>query len=212
MAGSAAIPSSRLTPATHHLKYASIKSGASFGIVSAVTEGWRTDRGERIDGLLRLDLAVYDGFSGGPLVGPSGAVVGINNSAFARGMAAALPATVVDAVVDELLAHGHRRRPFIGVGVHPVALGAAAVRRYDLPNEIALIVVSLAEGEPADVAGLQLGDLIVGIAGEPLARPSDLRDTLANGPDGASVEVTLLRAGARQTVGVTPRDRGGEAS
>src|SRR5262245_37864117 len=184
---------------------------ASFGIVSAVREGWRTEAGERIDGLLRLDLAVYDGFSGGPLVSPSGAVIGINNSAFARGAAAALPATVVDSVVDELLARGHMRRPFIGVAVHPVALGAAAARRYNLPHEVALIVVSLAEGEPADAAGIQLGDLLVAIAGQPLGRPSDLRDALANIPDGASIEVTVLRAGTQQTIRVTPRDRGGQA-
>ena len=185
---------------------------ASFGIVSSVAEGWRTETGERIEGLLRLDLAVYDGFSGGPLIAPSGAVVGINNSAFARGMAAALPVSVVDAVVDELLTRGHLRRPFIGVGVHPVALGAAAVRRYDLADEVALVVVSLSEGEPADTAGLQLGDLIVGVAGKPLARPSDLRDALATVADGASVDVTLLRGGAQQTVTVTPRDRGGQAA
>ena len=184
---------------------------ASFGIVSAVREGWRSETGERIDGLLRLDLAVYDGFSGGPLVAPSGAVVGINNSAFARGAAAALPAIVVDSVVDELLTRGHMRRPYIGVGVHPVALGTAAARRYKIPHEVALVVVSLAEGEPADLAGIQLGDLLVGIGDQPLGRPSDLRDALENVSDGAPIDVQVLRGGTQQTIPVTPRDRGGQA-
>ena len=183
---------------------------ASFGIVSAIAEGWRSETGKRIDGLLRLDLAVYDGFSGGPLVAPSGAVVGINNSAFARGTAAALSAPTVDFVIDELLSRGHIRRPFIGVGVHPVALGPVA-RRYGLPHDVALIVVSLAEGEPADTAGIQLGDLLVGIAGRPLARPSDLLDALSTIADGDSVDVTVLRCGTQQTIRVTPRDRGGQA-
>src|SRR5947207_771526 len=57
---------------------------ASFGIVSAVGEGWRTWQGARIDRVLRLDLAGYDGFSGGPLVHPSGAALGLNNSSSAR--------------------------------------------------------------------------------------------------------------------------------
>jgi S1-C subfamily serine protease len=184
---------------------------ASFGIVSAVTAGYRTETGERIDGLLRLDLAVYDGFSGGPLVAPSGGVVGVNNSAFTSGGAAALPVTVVDSVVDELLSRGHTRRPFIGVGVHPVALGAAAVRRYNLPHEAALIIVSLAEGEPADVAGVQLGDVLIGIAGKQLARPSDLLDALMNVADGEAIDIDVLRAGTQQTIRVTPRDRGGQA-
>lgn len=185
---------------------------ASFGIVSSVAEGWRTETGKRIDALLRLDLAVYDGFSGGPLVAPSGGVVGMNNSAFARGTAAALPADVVDSIVDELLTRGHMRRPFIGVGVHPVTVGAAAVRRYDLPQEVALIVISLAEGEPAEAAGLELGDLLIGIGGKPLARPSDLLDALSTVPDGASIDITVLRAGTQQTIRVTPRDRGGQTS
>ena len=185
---------------------------ASFGIVSSVAEGWRTETGKRIDALVRLDLAVYDGFSGGPLVAPSGGVVGMNNSAFARGTAAALPASVVDSIVDELLTRGHMRRPFIGVGVHPVTVGAAAVRRHDLPQEVALIVISLAEGEPAEAAGLELGDLLIGIGGKPLARPSDLLDALSTVPEGASIDITVLRAGTQQTIRVTPRDRGGQTS
>lgn len=183
---------------------------ASFGIVSAVREAWRTETGVRIDGLLRLDLAVYDGFSGGPLVAPSGAVVGVNNSAFARGGASALPATVVDSVVDELLSRGYRRRPFVGVAVHPVTVGAAMARRYNLADEVALIVVSLAEGEPAEVAGMQLGDLVVGIAGKQPARPSDLADALSSVQDGESIDVLVIRAGTQQTIRITPRDRGGQ--
>ena len=185
---------------------------ASFGIVSSVAEGWRTETGRSIAAILRLDLAVYDGFSGGPLVAPSGAVVGINNSAFARGTAAALPADVVDPVVDELLTRGHVRHPFIGVGVHPVAVTAESARRHNLPQGVALIVVSLAEGEPADVAGIRLGDLLVGIGDKPLARPSDLVDVLSRVPDGAPIDIAVLRAGAQQTIRVTPRDRGGQAA
>ena len=92
------------------------KITASFGIVSAVADDWRGAAGGRIDRVLRLDLSIYDGFSGGPLVDSNGAVIGINNSALARGTPTALPASTVDRVVDELLearAHSpavHRRR------------------------------------------------------------------------------------------------------
>jgi serine protease Do len=187
---------------------------ASFGIVSANVNGWRSASGARIERVLRLDLAVYDGFSGGPLVAPSGDVIGINNSALARGGAAALPASVVDGVVDELLARGHIRRPFLGVGVHPVVLGSALVKRHDLTNAVGLVVVSLAESEAADAAGVLLGDVLVAAGGQPLARPSDLLDLLARVPDGRSIDVTLLRGGASQTVSITPRDRerGGAAA
>src|SRR5690348_7770188 len=52
---------------------------SSFGIVSAVMDNWRSAQGARVGQVLRLDLAVYDGFSGGPLVAASGGVIGIDN-------------------------------------------------------------------------------------------------------------------------------------
>jgi S1-C subfamily serine protease len=180
---------------------------SSFGIVSALVGGWRTAQGTRVDQLLRLDLAIYDGFSGGPLVAASGGVLGINNSALARGTATALPAPVVDGVVDELLSHGHIRRPFVGVAVHPVALGAAVVNRHHLTSETALLVVSVVEGAPADAAGILIGDVLTQVGGNDVARPIDLLDAFSGVPDGESVSVTLLRGGVPQTVSVAPRDR-----
>mgnify|MGYP001051104208 CR=1 FL=1 len=180
---------------------------SSFGIVSAVVDGWRSAQGSRIGQVLRLDLAVYDGFSGGPLVAASGGVIGINNSALARGTAAALPAVVVDRVVDELLSRGHIRRPFVGVAVHPVALNSATVSRHHLTSDSALLVVSVAEGAPADAAGILIGDVITQINGNDVARPVDLLDAFSGVADGASISVGLLRGGVPQTVSVTPRDR-----
>jgi S1-C subfamily serine protease len=180
---------------------------ASFGIVSADVGDWRASSGARLDRILRLDLSVYDGFSGGPLVAATGGVIGINNSAFARGGAAALPASVVDTVVDELLARGHIRRPFVGVGVHPVALGTALVKRNNLTTDVALVVVSIADGEAADSAGILVGDLLIAVDGRPLERPSDLLDALSNVPEGGSIRVTVLRGGSPLEVTIEPRDR-----
>jgi len=180
---------------------------SSFGIVSAVITGWRSAQGPRIDRVLRLDLAVYDGFSGGPLVAASGGVIGIDNSALGRGTAAALPAAVVDRVVDELLSRGHIRRPFVGVAAHPVALSSALVSRHHLAGEGALLIVSVVEGAPADVSGILIGDIVTQVDGKNVARPVDLLDAFSGVPDGASVSVGLLRGGVPQTVSVTPRDR-----
>jgi S1-C subfamily serine protease len=181
---------------------------ASFGIVSAIVDGWRTSQGRRVDGVMRLDLSVYDGFSGGPLVSPSGRVLGINDSALAGGGAAALPASVIDSVVDDLLARGHVRRPFIGVAVQPVALSAAVVSRLELASGGALVIISVADESPAERAGLLVGDVLIGVEGRPLARPVDLLDGLANVAEGRSVTIDVLRGGARKTISVTPIDRG----
>jgi len=186
---------------------------ASFGIISAIGEGWRTWQGARVDRVLRLDLAVYDGFSGGALVDASGMVIGVNNSALARGTPMALPALTVDRVLDELLERGHVRRAFLGIAVHPVALGAATVQRHRLPRDTGLVVMSVGDGSPAETGGIAVGDVLIETNGQPLRRPTDLLDALSAVRDGASLSLTYLRGGAVKTVTVTPVDReaGGSA-
>ena len=180
---------------------------ASFGIVSAVADGWRSAQGTRIERLLRLDLGVYDGFSGGPLVAASGGVIGVNNSALARGAPATLPMAVVDRVLDELLSRGHVHRPFIGVAVHPVELGPARVARQALSHSSGLVVLSLAEGAPADAAGILVGDVLIEAGAQTLARPADLLDALSAVAPGESVSFTLLRGDTLNHVDVSPTDR-----
>jgi S1-C subfamily serine protease len=181
---------------------------ASFGIISAVGEGWRSWQGARIDRVFRLDLSVYDGFSGGPLVDASGAVLGLNNSALARGTPMALPAQAVDHVLDELLESGHVRRPFIGVAVQPVALSASLVKQHQLGHDSGLLIVSIADASPADKAGVLLGDVLLEANGQSIGRPDDLLDALSSVENGGAVTLKLLRGGTIKTVSVTPADRG----
>ena len=182
---------------------------ASFGIVSAVGEGWRTWQGARIDKVLRLDVAVYDGFSGGPLVDASGAVLGLNNSALARGTPLALPAAAVDRVLDELLERGHVRRPFIGIAVQPVALSATLAKQHGLSNDKGLLIVSIADNSPAEKAGMILGDVLLEANDHPLAGPDELLDSLSSIGAGGAFTVKFLRGGMLKTASITPGDRGG---
>jgi S1-C subfamily serine protease len=179
----------------------------SFGIVSAVAEGWRSLHGTRIDRVLRLDLSVYDGFSGGPLVAASGGVIGIDTSTFARGAPTALPAAEVDRVLEQILKRGHVRRPFIGVAVHPVELGPSMVREHKLERSTGLVVLSLAEGAPADAAGVLIGDVLLEASGRAIARPADLLDVLSATGEGDTLDLSLLRGGSVKKVLVTPIDR-----
>jgi len=181
---------------------------ASFGIISAVGEGWRTWQGARIDRVLRLDLAVYDGFSGGPLVDASGGVLAINNSALARGTPLALPAVAVDRVVDELLERGHVRRPFIGIAVQPVALSAALTKQHQISGDRGLLIVSIADNSPAEQGGVLIGDVLLEAGGRRLSRPDDLLDALSETAQAAAVNLTVLRGGAMKTLSITPGDRG----
>ena len=188
--------------------------------------------------LVRLDLSIYDGFSGGALVDSNGAVIGIDNSGLARGTPTALPASTVDRVVDELLERGHIRRPFIGVAVQQVALNAATVARHKLSGDGALVVVSIADGSPAESA-MATTSAVPGsgegfasnqysrvrqagqhhavpahppwrhrVGGQPLRRPTDLLDALSTVADGASLDLEHIRGSTIAQSKLTPIDRG----
>jgi S1-C subfamily serine protease len=79
---------------------------ASFGHIGAVAAGWRTWRGGRIERLIRLDGGLYPGLHGAPVADASGQVLGVASSAFSRHHGVVIPATTVDRVLDQLLAHG----------------------------------------------------------------------------------------------------------
>jgi S1-C subfamily serine protease len=180
---------------------------ASFGIVSATIDGWRSPQGRRIDGLLRLDLSVYDGFSGGALVAASAGVIGLNNSALAGGGAAALPASVIDSIVDDLLSSGHVSRPYLGVAAHPVTLSSSTVDRLKLDRTDGLVVLSVADDTPAARAGILVGDVLLDIKGISLARPADLLDALLAMKAGEAASIRLVRGGDLRTLNATPVDR-----
>ncbi len=79
---------------------------ASSGIIGGISGEWRNWRGGQLDQHIRLDLALYPGFSGGPLLNARGEVVGMNTRGLARGRAVTVPVVTVDRVVEELLNKG----------------------------------------------------------------------------------------------------------
>jgi S1-C subfamily serine protease len=177
---------------------------ASLGAVSALGGEWRTWQGGRVDRFVRLDLAIYDGFSGGPLLDAAGRVLGVNTSGLTRSAPVTIPTSTVTRVADELLAKGHVRRGYAGVGVHPVVLPERLVRDQSLPSDSALLVVAVEPGGPADRAGILLGDVLVAAEGSPLREPADLLAGLsARGP----LEIQVVRAGAPVSISLTPGER-----
>ena len=138
---------------------------ASLGIISAVGGEWRTWQGGRVERFVRLDLAIYDGFSGGPLVEAGGKVLGLNTSGLSRAMALALPASTVDRVTDQLLATGRVRRGYLGLAVQPV--------RLPEPLDLGLVVVKLETGGPAEAARVAPGRHPHGAGWQGARRPGE---------------------------------------
>jgi S1-C subfamily serine protease len=180
---------------------------ASLGIVSAVGGEWRTWHGGRIDRFVRLDLSVYDGFSGGPLVEAGGRVLGINTSGLARALALSLPVATVDRVVSELVKKGHVTRGYLGLAVQPVRLPEPMRRRLGLEGTMGLVIINLEPGGPADGAGLLLGDIITGLDGHQVGDPSDILAFLGSEGMGKQADLRIVRAGEVQSVAVTIGER-----
>jgi S1-C subfamily serine protease len=180
---------------------------ASLGIISAVGGEWRTWQGGRIEHFLRLDLAIYDGFSGGPLVEAGGRVLGLNTSGLSRAMALAIPAATVDRVADQLLATGRVSRGYLGLAVQPVQLPARLREGLGLAGRVGLVIVNLDAGGPAESGGLLLGDVLVALDGEAVGDPGDLLAALGADRIGRPVELRLVRGGRLETAAVTIGER-----
>jgi len=180
---------------------------ASLGVISAVGGEWRTWHGGMIDRFVRLDISIYDGFSGGPLVDAAGRVLGLDTSGLSRGAALAIPASTVNRVADQLLTTGRIARGYLGLGMQPVRLPGGLVERLRLPNDIGLMVVSAEAGGPADRAGVLIGDILVAVGDTPVADPAELLAML--GPDqiGKAISVRLVRGGEPTSVSITIGER-----
>jgi S1-C subfamily serine protease len=178
---------------------------ATLGIVSALGGSWRTPAGGQVDRYLQTDVVMYPGFSGGPLVGARGRVLGLNTSALLRGVSLALPVPTVRRVVETLLSHGRMRRGYLGVGAQGVRLPASVAET--LGQETGLLLVSVKPESAADRAGLLLGDTIVGLDGQPVRRMEDLTALLSGDRVGHSVPVRIVRSGQIQELDVVIGER-----
>jgi S1-C subfamily serine protease len=158
---------------------------ASWGVVSSVGEGR----------MLHLDLTLYPGFSGGPLVDAQGRVVGLNTSGASRHWQLAVPAAAVNRVVDELLRRGRIPRAYLGVSTQPVRLPEPVRQRLNLDQQTAVIVVEVQAASPAAGAGLMIGDVIVSLGATRIADPTDLKSALRPDRVGESITASVIRGG-----------------
>lgn len=182
---------------------------ATLGIVSALGggrgTGWRTPAGGELDRYLQTDVVMYPGFSGGPLVDVSGQLLGLNTSALLRGVSLAVPSSSLERLVETLSTHGRVRRGYLGIGAQRARLPAAVAA--ELGRDVGLLVVSVEPDSPAEQGGIFLGDTIVTLDGESVARIDDLMALLAGDRVATAVPVQIVRGGELQELAVTIGER-----
>ena len=180
---------------------------ASLGVISAQGGPLRSGRGGLLEKYLRTDTIPFPGFSGGPLVDAGGLVLGLNTSGLAHGAALTIPAGLAWSVAETLAKHGHVRRGFLGVRSQPVALPPAQRQALGREQESGLLLVSVEPGSPAELGGLMVGDILVAVAGQPVADPDALLVSLSGAVVGQPTPVEVLRGGQPQTLTVTVGER-----
>jgi S1-C subfamily serine protease len=180
---------------------------ASAGIIGGLSGEWQPRRGGRLDQHIRLDLELYPGFSGGPLVNAQGKVVGMNTRGLARGRGVTIPVATVNRVLDELLEKGHIARPYLGLAMQPVAIPESFRAKVSTSTSSALLVVHVESAGPAEKAGIQLGDLLVEFQNKPVEDTGDIQELLSSAKVGDTANATVLRGGAPIKVSIKLEDR-----
>ena len=180
---------------------------ASSGIIGGISGEWRNRRGGNLDQHIRLDLALYPGFSGGPLLNARGEVVGINTRGLAHGRAVTVPVATVNRVVEELLNKGHIARPYLGIAMQPVEVPDNMRSKLPAETRVGLLVMHVENGAPAEKAGVLLGDVVFEVGGKTVEHVDAIQDSLATAKIGDVLQVRVIRAGEITPVSITLGER-----
>ena len=199
--------------------------GNPFGLQETVTQGIISARGRRVMSdsdveFLQTDAAVNEGNSGGPLLNLRGEIIGINTSILSKsegniGISFAVPSNTARQTLESVLATGRAVRGYLGVVLHDMSPELAAALRASDPR--GAIISDVAPGSPAEIAGLQPGDIIRKIGSSPILELTDVRSRVAELAVGAKTEILVEREGRVINVTATiaeapqvpPTQRGG---
>ncbi len=173
---------------------------ATFGQISATGRSFRGPRGRRIGGSLEHTAPLPRGSSGGPLVDAESRLLGLNSIRLDGGLILALPADAAMQRRAEALASGKATsRPRLGIAIAPPRAARRMRAAVGLPERDGLLVRGVEDGSPAATAGIQRGDLLVGVNGQPLSSVDELFDALEAA---AEIELQMLRGTEERTATV----------
>ncbi len=168
----------------------------TMGIVSALG---RNRLGINIyENFIQTDAAINPGNSGGALIDTRGELVGINTAIYSEtggslGIGFAIPAAAAHSVLDQIIEHGSVQRGWLGL--EPQDITPDLARAFRLRGTEGVIVARVLPRGPAAAAGIQVGDIVRTLDGEPVRDSVDLLNRLAPLPRGTRVRLGLLRGG-----------------
>lgn len=183
--------------------------GNPFGVGQTVTSGivsalGRTNVSDS-SSFIQTDAAVNPGNSGGALVNLQGELIGVNTAIFSRsggsnGIGFAIPGKLVARAIESSISEGRIVRPWIGARTNSVDATMAAALGLDRSR--GAIINEIYKGGPADRAGLETGDVILGVSGTDVNDDNGLRFVLATMRPDERVDISVWRNGRHETLRV----------
>ncbi|BFU91497.1 MAG: putative periplasmic serine endoprotease DegP-like protein [Nitrospira sp.] len=173
--------------------------GNPFGLDRTVTLGVVSGIGReninlsRYENFIQTDASINPGNSGGPLFNLRGEVIGINTAIinFAQGIGFAIPSNMAKQVIEQLLAKGKVVRGWLGVGIQP--LTAELAKKFGVAEGEGVLVNEVFEKDPAALAGIKPGDVIVRIDDAVVDSPNKLSRLIATLTPGATSKIEIVR-------------------
>ena len=160
---------------------------ACLGVVNQTGPAWTSQAGGRIDAYIKVDLGMTVSEEGGPVLDPDGGVIGVSTLG-PRGHVIVIPHATIARVIPQLLDGGSVARGWIGAALQPIAVPDVD---EDLPSR-GFMIMSVVEGGPAALAGLNPGDIVITADGRPIGRLQSLSAHLA-GRIGQTLDLGIVR-------------------
>jgi S1-C subfamily serine protease len=174
------------------------------GVVSALGRSLPA-RGRVIEDVIQTDAALNPGNSGGALADADARVVGINTAVAGVGLGMAVPVNgTTRRIISSLMADGRVRRAYLGLAMVPGPVPAAWRER--LGRKTGLLIAQVVADGPAERAGLRGGDLLLTVAGKPVAVSQDLQRLMFAEAIGQPLAITVMRNGALVDVIAEPTE------
>jgi serine protease Do len=165
----------------------------TLGIVSAKDRTIEAGNGLRLEHLIQTDAAINPGNSGGPLVNADGEVVGINTAVAgeAQNIGFSIAISDVKPIIENLRTGAAQPQAFLGVRMLEVT--DDIVRELDLSVDSGALVIEVTPGSGAELGGIEVGDVIVEIAGKKADNPTAVTSAVAGAKPGDELEVVVVR-------------------
>jgi Do/DeqQ family serine protease len=191
-----------------------LTSTVTAGIVSAKARNINILRNRQfnIESFIQTDAVVNPGNSGGALVNINGELVGINTAIASptgsyAGYSFAVPVSLVKKVMDDLLEYGAVQRALLGISIQDVS---RVKDEHDLDETNGVYVAAVNGGSAAEEAGIEEGDIIIGIDDNEVKSVAELQEFVGRNRPGDKIDVTYLRDGKENTVRATLKNIMGE--